>query len=99
MKEALIVSIIFCIYFIYKRASDEIKHKKDLFTSASAMLAALCVVDQLLEYKMEKEGKVILSFDVNSISDFEKFIQEFESKYSINNSDNKITFHHNYKNL
>lgn len=99
MTEALIVSIVFCIYFIYKWVSEEIKHKKELFTNASAMLASLCVIDHLLEYKMEKENKVILSFDVASIKDFENFIQEFESKYQISHLDNKITFHHNYKKL
>ena len=99
MTEALIVSIFFCIFFIYKWVSEEIKHKKEALTSASAMLTSLCVIDQLLEYKMAKEDTIILSFNVESIKDVEKFIREFENKYSISNLDDKVTFHHNYKNL
>ena len=99
MTEALIVSIFFCIFFIYKWVYEETKRNKEALTSASAMLASLCVIDQLLEYKMEKEDTIILSFNVESIRDFEKFIREFDNKYSISNLDDKVTFHHNYKNL
>lgn len=99
MTEALIVSIFFCIYFIYKWTSEEIKHKKELFNFASALLTANCVLDSLLEYKMSQEGTVVLSFELEAMKNPEKFSKEYNDKYDITVLDDKIIFHNSKKDL
>lgn len=99
MIEALVVSICCCIYFIYKWTSEEIRHKKEIFNFASALLTANCVLDNLLEYKMSQEGTFILSFELGAIKNPEKFAMEYNSKYDITVLDDKIIFHHSTKDL
>ena len=97
MKAALIVSICCCIYFIYRWVTTEIKCTKELANFASALLTANCVLDKLLEEKMDSEAYPILSFDISEVRNPEEFAARFASKYDITMEEDKIKFHHCFK--
>lgn len=94
MEAALVVSMICCIWFIYKWVRTEQKCQKELFKFASAVLTANCVLDQLLEEKMEETNKEFLEFDLSPIKNHEAFAKEFSDKYNILFVDGRIRFVH-----
>lgn len=94
MEAALFVSMVCCIWFMYKLYLAEKKYQKDFSDFSTAFVVNQCIIDQLLEEKMRSEHKVVLDFDLSNVLDAVSFTEEFKSKYDITFVDGKIRFMH-----